>query len=75
MFKLFDKVRNKYTKAEGYIDAMPGGGTYRIKIKCGSEYVYEWCYEYELEHINEQPAEEEKPSKTQKTKTDLRYLG
>jgi hypothetical protein len=43
-----------------------------LKTKNG----FEWCWDYELEYIDnnsQQPTEEEKP-KPQK-KTDLRYLG
>jgi hypothetical protein len=74
MFELNDKVILKFTKIKGYIDAIPGDGRYRVKTKDG----YKWCYEYELESLNkhtQQLSEEEKPIKTQKTKTDLRYLG
>lgn len=79
MFKLHDKVRNTYTKVEGYIDAAPGGDRYRVKTK--TKIGYEWCHEYELEHIIDETKEESKEdmseaiNKITKKKTDLRYLG
>jgi hypothetical protein len=76
MFKLHDKVRNKYTKVEGYIDAIPGGDRYRVRTKDG----YEWMQWHELEfNINKTVESKEDMSeainKIAKKKTDLRYLG
>lgn len=64
-FKEFDKVRHKYYKWEGIIDAITPQRKIRVKLFKGG---YEWVYPSEIELCS---AQQEKVN----PKTDIRFFG
>lgn len=67
--KQFDKIRNKYTKATGYIDSVLPMNRYRVRVNDN----YEWWQGTEIELII---GESKKPETVEvQKKNQLSYLG